>query len=291
MLTLVTALALFVQTTDGDPLREVEKLRREVEMLRGLNDLQLTREQMHRIVQVSEEIRAERAKAVRDAGESITAMKDALRELRDALRTGGKGAREAEKSVREVERAAGESMRAVMQSSREAVGKLKEILTEKQREKVARLGRPDPNRGLRNMFAGIIERVREENDREVDERLVEMVFRQVERLADRMELSEDAVEEEVDRIVGIVDEAIDAEDDDYEKNRDAYLERIFGEGKLGEAAKKRPGRPAGRPEGRRPAGEEGPGQGRPNPADRRLAEIFLNPDVIKVLKERLAKED
>ena len=64
-----------------------------------------------------------------------------------------------------------------------------------------------------------------------------------------------------------LDEAIDAEEDEYAKNRGGYLDKIFGEGKLGEAAKKVPGRPAGRPEGQRPRkeGEQGPGPGRMNP--------------------------
>ena len=49
-------------------------------------------------------------------------------------------------------------------------------------------------------------------------------------IAERMKLSEEDVETEVDRIVTILDEAIDADDDEYAKNRDGYLEKIFGEG-------------------------------------------------------------
>ncbi|MDP6959114.1 MAG: hypothetical protein QF645_09930, partial [Planctomycetota bacterium] len=240
MVPLVIALTLFMQTTEGDPLREVEKLRREVEILRNLNDLQLSREQMSELVQLAEDSHVARRKAVEAAGESLEAAREALRVLRDALRVGGDGVREAEKAFREVEKDSGESIRNLMKAGPSSLVGIKKVLTEKQREKIARMGRPDPNRGLRNMVQGLIERVRDENDREMDERLVEMVFRQMERMAERMKLSEEEVEAEVDRIVSIIDEAIDAEDEAYAKNRDTYLDRIFEEGKLGASPQKAP---------------------------------------------------
>jgi hypothetical protein len=284
MLPLVMAMTLFMQTTEGDPFREVEKLRREVEMLRSLNDLQLTREQMSQIVLVSEKSVLARKQAVEEAGKSLKVAEEALRALRDALRVGGDGVREAEKAFREVEKGSGESIRAIMKAGFSSLVEGKKILTEKQREKIARMGRPDPNQGLQNMVAGLIERVRDENNREMDERLVEIVFRQMERMAERMKLSEEEVEAEVDRVVSIIDEAIDAEDEAYAKNRDAYLDRIFEEGKLGASAPKSPARPAARP-------ERGGGEDRPNPLDRRLMEFFSNPGVLAALKLRLAQEE
>ncbi len=283
-MSLVMAMALFMQTTEEDPLREVEKLRREVEMLRSLNDLQLTREQMAQIVRVSEKSVLARRQAVEEAGESLKVVQEALRALREALQVGGDGVREAEKAFREVEKESGESIRAIMKVGPSSFTEITKILTEKQREKIARMGRPDPNRGLRNMVAGLIERVRNENDREMDERLVEMVFRQMERMAERMKLSEEEVEAEVDRVVSIIDEAIDAGDEEYAKNREPYLDRIFEEGKLGASAPKTPVRPAARP-------ERGGGEGRPNPLDRRLMEYFSSPGVLKALKARLAQEE
>ena len=85
MITLMAALAFLIQ--DPDPFQEVNKLRGEIQTLRMLNTLELTKEQMEKIVELADEVAEARKEISDESGDDIKELKEALTAVRDALRS------------------------------------------------------------------------------------------------------------------------------------------------------------------------------------------------------------
>ena len=266
MMTLMFAMALSLQ--DPDPLQEIEQLRREIGFLRILDSLDLSRRQMEKIVDLAEEGRKKREKMVAEAKDDLEELKNALKELRDAIQRGDSDTADAELEARELQSDLGELMRDIYNINNRISEELAEVLTKKQLKVVGRIGRPDPTRGLRDGLGRVLNQLRENPGDELRDRVGDMIYDQLDRMTKPLRLKDDDLEEETERILKILDEAADASDEDFKKNREDYLDRIFEKGQLGKLRER----------------TAPPPQDRPNP---RLAQTLTNPQLIRALKKRL----
>ncbi len=258
MIALVTAILLM---QDAGPLREVDELRREVDLLRTINALELTRDQLGSVVTAADEAAKRVEELAAGAKGDLDALVAALKELRDAIAKGGAADEEQERKIGERQRAVGELMRGVGESQEKLIARLREILNEKQWKKLQVVGRPDPLRPMREGFSRMVLRAKEDADADPAEMFVE----QMKRMSKPLGLSEKDAQEEAERIVKIFDEAVD--DEKFEEKADEYVRCAFDEGKVGEAAKKM-----------------GPPPGETN---RRLGQVLLEKRTIAALKLRL----
>lgn len=266
MMTLMFAMALSLQ--DPDPLQEIQQLRREIGILRILDSLDLSRRQMEKIVDLAEEGRKEREEMVAEARDDLEELKNALKDLRDAIQRGDSDTADAELEARELQSDLGEVMRDIQSINIRISEELAEVLTKKQLKVAGRIGRPDPTRGLRDGLGRLLNRLRENPDADLDDRVGDMIYDQLERMTKPLRLKDEDLEEETERILKILDEAAEASDEDFKKNRGDYLDRIFEKGQLGKLRER----------------SAPPRQGRPNP---RLGQTLTNPQFIRALKKRL----
>jgi hypothetical protein len=250
-----------------DPMQELDELRRDIELYRTINALELKKEQIETIVKLAEDAR----KAMEEAfpKEDLDALKSALKELRDTLEKGEKPAPEMERRIGELQRSMGEAMRAIGEAQGRLVAKLKETLTEAQWKRLSEMGRPDPLRPMKDQMRGFIDRLREDPNMEFNEELLDRMREGLMRASRPLGLSEKDVDAEADRIGKVIRELFEATGEELAEKKEQYIKRIFEEGRLGEAAK------------RVPTG------GPPEEGNRRIAQTLLNPKVIAALKKRL----
>ncbi|MBI2901115.1 MAG: hypothetical protein HYY17_13095 [Planctomycetes bacterium] len=265
MLTLAAAFALACQ--DGNPMQEIDEIRRDIELYRALHSLNLKKDQLEKLVKLAKDSRKSVDDAVAERKDDIDRLKKAMKELRDALEKGDPSAPELEREIGELHRAMGEVMRRFQETVERIAEELKKILDEKQWKTVSSMNRPDPLRPMREQVAHFIDRVREDPNIQMDEEIVNRIREGVERMARPLGLSEKDIEAEVERIRKIVEEIFNSSGEELGKKRDEFVRRIFEEGKLGEAASK-----MGPP---------------PEEANRRVATTFLNPKVLQFLQKRL----
>lgn len=249
MMTLLTV--LFVQS---EPLREIEKLRRQIEILQGVNALKLSRDQMKKIVDLAAEPHAEEP----------TELKKSYEAVRDALAAGKEVSRGEMDELRRLE---GETMRPMFERREKLASELEELLTKEQWEAARKIGRHDPSRHVRDMFGQMLDRTREQ---EFPESVVDFVYERLEEMAEPLGLESADLADESGRIAEAMDAAWDVPDEEYEKKREEILDGIVGGGALGKALKR----------------QEPP---KPRGPDPRLLEVFTDPVVVGALKKRLGE--
>lgn len=248
-----------------DPMRELDQLRRQIEMLQGLDAIELSREQMEKIVALAERAAKERKDALERSAEAIAEMKKALESYRDALAAGTADA-ESRRKIDELQRDSGETMRELFEANGRLSAELEELLTKEQWEAARKVGRPDPSRHLREMFGQMLDRFREEE--EFPESLADFVYDRLDEMSEHLGLDPKEVPDESGRIAEEMNRALDLPAEEYEKKRDEILRGLVEGGALGEALKKR-----------EPQAPQGP--------DPRMAEIFTDPVVVAALKKRI----
>lgn len=264
MLTAMLALALA-----QDPLQELEELRRDIELLHGIHALQLTTEQLEKIVPLLKDTKKKTDEIVASNRESIDGLKKALTRMRDALEKAGTITQDDQREMGEFQRAVGEMYRDLAEANNAAYEGLKGILNEKQIRALSQLGRPDPLRPQREQLGRFIDQMRDDPNFEPPPDFEDRLREGIQRMAGPMRLSPKDIDAEVERITKILDEILTASGEDLAKKKDEWLSKIFDEGKLAEAAKKM-GPPA----------EE---------SSRRVGQWLLNPKVLKILEGRLGK--
>jgi hypothetical protein len=244
-------------------MREIEQLRRQIELLEGIDALGLSREQMEKIVKLAERARADREALLKENADDIADVKKELEALRDAVAAGDGGSRRA---LDEIQQRMGETMRSFYEINALLARELEELLDKKHWEAALKIGRHDPSRHLREEFGRMIDRLREEP--EMPESLTDILYERLDEMAEHLGLDRADIPDESGRIAEQMDAAIDLPGDEYEKRRDEILRAIVEEGALGAALKKR-----------EPPAPQGP--------DPRLAEFLTDPAVIGALKKRL----
>lgn len=250
-----------------DPLQEVEELRREVELCRTMSSLQLSKEQIERLVPVLRNGRKAAQEVAAEKKEEIEALKSALRELREELEKNGAASPESERRVAEAQRHWGETMRRSHEANERLADAVKEILTEAQWKALSKAHGPDPTRPIREQILRFIDRLLEDPNEEMVDEFVTRLREQIRRMARPLGLSEDDVDAELKRIAKVVEEMLGASPEDLAKKKDDYVRRALEEGKIGEASKR--GGPA-------------PEEGR-----RRTVQLLLQPEVLRFLEKRL----
>ena len=278
-MTLITAFLMFfaVQDDDSRPkeLREMESLRQDVETIRLLNDLKLSKEQKEKLVAAAEEAQKKIAEASKDAAEAIETVTKSLKEQKDAALKGEPIADEKLQSFHESQRKVQEIYRAIEEAGREASKKLKEILDADQQEELGWNTRHDPVSHMRRWAREVMKRSRDIPD----EQFVEGVGNQVLDFFEHFNMiPEEAREAEADRVFKIITEAHDLKAEDFAKQQGALLKKIVTEGKIGELAKKMrgPGGPGG----------GGPGMGPGGPDQDPMGRWLTQPRVLRLLKEK-----
>lgn len=264
MLPILAALALA-----QDPLQEVEDLRRDIELIQGINSLRLTKEQLEKIVPLLKDTKKKIDEIVAANRESIDGLKKALTKMRDALEKGETLTEDDQREMGEFQRAVGEMYRDLSDAGGVAFEELKGILDEKQLRALSQFGRPDPTRPQREQLGRFIDQMRDDPNFEPPPDFVDRIRESIQRMAGPMRLNQKDVDAEVERITKIVDEILSASGEDLAKKRDEWISKIFDEGKIAEAVKK-----MGPP---------------PEEANRRAAQWMTNPKVLKILESRLGK--
>lgn len=260
MLTLFV-LSLFVQEPPAGPMREIEETRRDVDFLREINRLELTRDQLAGVVRAIEEGAKRGEEIAASRKKEIDALIAALAKLRDRLAKGEKVGPEDEQEVGEAQMELGEIMQDVERVHEKTTAAIKGLLNEKQWKRIQALGRPDPVRHLRESFARLVQHVKEDPLMDPAEPIRENLGH----MARPLGLSDDDVFAEAERIGKLVDDA--SVDVEFESKQEDYLRKAFEEGKLGEAAKRMA-----------PPPEEG---------GRRIGQFLSAPRTLKALRLRL----
>ncbi len=270
---MMLALALFafaVQDEDVRPkeLKEFEALRQEVETLRMLNDLKLTKEQSAKLAGISEGVQEKLRELVKEREEALAAATEALKAQKDALLKGEKVDDEKMRAAGEAQQKIGEIFRSIGELSKKASDDAKEILSAAQIEELSWWTRHDPVGQVRRWTKEMMTRAREVPEEAMLEGIGGAVLEFMEH---QRQIPEADREEEADRIYKIIASARDLSDEEFEKKRPELLKKAVEEGKIGEMAKKMPGR--------------GPGP-RPPEMENPVGRFFLQPRVAKLLKER-----
>lgn len=263
-------LALLVQDEDVRPkeLKEFEALRQEVETLRLLNDLKLTKEQSEKLAKISEDAQEKLSGLVKEREEALASATEALKAQKEALLKGEKVDDEKMRAAGEAQQKIGEIFRSIGELSKKAADDAKAILSAAQTEELTWWTRHDPVGQVRRWVKEMMARGREVPEEAMLEGIGGAVLEFMEH--QRM-IPEADREDEADRIYKIIASARDLSAEEYDKQRPELLKKVVEEGKVGEMAKKMPGR--------------GPGP-RPPEMENPIGRFFLQPRVAKLLKEK-----
>ncbi len=277
LITAVLMIAALAQGEDSRPkeLRELEALRQDVETIRVINDLKLSKEQVEKLVAAVEAAQKTITDASKEASEAIDTVTKSLKEQRDAMLKGETIADEKLQSFHESQRKVQEIYKAMEEAGREAAKQLKEILTAEQLEELGWNTRHDPASHVRRWSKEVMKRSRDIPE----EQFVEGVGGQVLEFFERFPMIPDeAREAEADRVFKIITEAHDMNAEDFAKKQGDLLKKIVTEGKIGELAKKMrgPGGPGG----------GGPGMGPGGPEQDPMGRWIMQPRVLRLLKEK-----
>ncbi len=265
MLTLAFALATAVQ--DADPLRQLEELRREIDLLRTVHSLGLTKDQLGKLVAAAQGARSTIDQAVAERKEDLAALRKALEEYREAMEKGEKELGDRERRLGEFQRTIGELMRRQHETVEKLATETKAILDERQWRTLTAMHRHDPLRPMREQFTRFLDRLREDSEMELNEEVLSRFREGVQRTARHLGLNEKDAEAEFERLRKVLEEAFKMTGEELAKKRDELVRRVFEEGKIADALK-RMGPP-------------------PEEETRRTAMLFLSPNVIRFLEKRL----
>lgn len=251
---------------DEDPrpkeLRELDALRADVETLRVLDELKLTKEQREKLIAVLDAGRAKIDAAVKDSGDAIEKATKALREQRDAALKGETIPEERQREAGEAQRRLGEIYRTIEETGRSIMKEAKAVLDASQMEELSWVSRHDPAAQVRRWARQSLPRLREIPDEAFDEGGVEQIIQFVSRFPG---IPEDAREDETVRIHDIIVEARKMSAEEFAKKSGDLVKKIVSEGKMGEIAKRMP---------------------RPPEGDGQLGRFLMQPRVMRLLKER-----
>lgn len=261
------AVAAFL-TQDFEPMREIEELRREIEFLRTLNSLEVTKEQLSKVVAILESAKKKADAVAAEAKEDLAALKAGMEELRDALLKGEGASPDRDRDLGELHRPMGEIMRGIHEAQETAAADLKAVFTERQWKKLGEMNQHGPIRPMRERMGQFLDRAsREDRNPEGEDGMLEHLGEELHRMAKPLGLTEKDADEEAERVVKILREALECSGDQLAEKRDEFLRRIFEEGKLGEASKRMA-----------PPAEE---------SERRIATMFSNVRTLALLKKKL----
>lgn len=252
-----------------DPLQEIDELRREVETLRSIHQLELSKEQLGKLAGVCRKARKSIDDAVAERKQELEALRTALREYREALEKGETDLADRERRLGEHQRTVGELMRRQQEAVERLSAELKEALDERQWKRISEMHRPDPTRPMREQVGRFIDRLREDPELQLNDDVLNRWREGVTRTAKQLGLPEKDAEAEWDRIRKILVEMFDASGEDLAKKRDEYVRRMFDEGRIAEAVR-RTGPPA-------------------DEVRRRVALMLVQPKVVAFLEKRAQK--
>lgn len=250
---LMVLLAPQDDSPNSKEFREIEELRQDIEALRMINPLGLTKEQIEKILAWSDEWRRKMSERAVPGG-----VLEVFRATFARLDKGEELSPEEGQRLAEAQQKLGQGP--------EDTGKLKEIFSEKQLETLSRAGRPDPLAPLREQFRRHLPEIRQIPDEAFEQAFAENLGQQIKGIAQHFGgLSDKELEDEVGRVMKIFQEIRGLSEDELKDKGEEQLKKITDEGKLGELSKKGGGRDA----------------------DRHLAALFGNPRILRILKNRL----
>jgi hypothetical protein len=263
---IIAALVLSLACQDDDfrpkELRELESLRQDVETLRVIDELKLTKEQREKLVAAIDAGRAKIDGAAKDAAEAIERITKATREQRDAMLKGEAFSDEKMRELGDAHERVGAIYRANDEASRALTKEARSILTAAQVDELGWVSRHDPVAQVRRWARQSLPRLRELPEEAFDQGGVEAIIQFVTHFP---AIPEEQREDEAVRIHDIVVEARKMDDKEFESKSADLVKKIISEGKIAEIGKRMP---------------------RPPEGDQPLGRFLLQPRVARLLKER-----
>lgn len=240
---LIFVMALLAQ----DSWEQIGRLERDIETLRMLHRIKLDAGQKEKILDAAK-------KSSEGLGELIEVEKQMKAEWT-------KG----QEPPEELQRKAHELRPALEEARNKAAEKIRGLLTEEQIKTLISIRAGGPGAHIRQMAGHLLDESRKIPDQAFDENFPNALKEHLTGILKHLgEASDQEIDDEVDRVLKIFREAREADDDAFTKKRDAYVEKIAGEGKLGKA-----------PQGPRIEGDQ---------ATRIVGDAFLNPDTLRLLR-------
>lgn len=265
--------ALFLSLAQDDDyrpqaLRDLEAGRQEIQLIQLINETKLGAKQIEKILETVEQAH----KILKDfADDNRVALADAAKAIQDlkaALERGQPISDESRQSFGELERTLKERTGEMQQKLKPLAEQLRGALDEKQIRRLASAGKGDPLAPLRNELRKGFEQVRRLPEDDFQSKIPQAVSTRVDGISDKLGgLSPEEKDAERDRILAILQEARNLSDEEFEKKSEALIEKIVGEGKMGELAKK--------------AGPQDAA------IDQALGKLFISPKTVAVLRRRL----
>lgn len=263
-----------IQDTGSWPeeLREIDALRRELQMLQALQEAGVTEEQARDLLRAIDEHRTGLEAYVEENRDRIDEARRVMEEARDLLAAGKEIGGELQKRLDALRKGVGDLLTdEIKRRSGRLVEAARTILDQEQINTLLVRGRP-------GLFAAIgrgvrkgLESIRRLSDEQFELMAPAGIERLLERIAQQMGgLNDKEFSAEYDRIWAICEEIRALDDETFRSKADEYVRKILGEGKLGEYAK------------------EAAGKGRN--ADQLLAGLLVSPAMVRALRSRSGAE-
>ncbi|HLG42662.1 MAG TPA: hypothetical protein VI643_04795 [Planctomycetota bacterium] len=270
---------LSIQDEDIRPpeLKQLEEQREEVRILALFQAAKLTQEQAASLLDLVSKAAESLKELAAQYQDQLTEALEVLKEAKAALAKGEDLPEDLRRRVEELQRNAGKTQQTVAQQLAPLMEELRKILTAEQIVMITAAPRADVWGPFRKQLEDGIGQIRQLSDNDFDLSVPDLLEQQLEKISERFGgMNNDEFEKEHTRILDILREARKLDDDEFRDKNTSLVNRILGEGKLGEFGKK--AAPAG-----------GGGGGGNATENQGLGRFIFNPMTVRALKTRAGK--
>jgi len=271
---------LALQDEDIRPpeLKQLEEQREEVRILALFQQAKLTQEQASSLLDLISRAAESLKELAAQYQDALTEALDVLKKAKAALAKGEDLPEDLRRRVEELQRNAGKTQQSVAQQLAPLMEEVRKILTAEQIAVITAAPRADVWGPFRKQLEDGIGKIRQLSDNDFDLSVPDLLEQQLEKISERFGgLNNEEFEKEHARILDILREARILNDDEFREKSSGLVNRILGEGKLGEFGKKAA-----------PAGGGGGGGGNASEGQA-LGRFIFNPMTVRALKTRAGK--